>query len=119
MSEQTKNKIFWITLVVLILISIILTYIRIFIKKDYMIMSEVSCDSSVESCFVHTPEELCEESEDFSCVENTEEVFYKIIYKKASNIEYCNPSDLEEGEECPELECVEGESEEECYYEYK
>ncbi len=117
MSEKTKNKIFWSVFVILILYAVVATYMRVYVNKDYLISNEVSCDPSIEACFVYTPEELCDGSEEENCVENTEPEYYKIIYKKAANIPFCeyNP-DL--GESCPELTCVEGESEEECYYEY-
>jgi hypothetical protein len=118
MSEQTKNRIFWGVLILMIIYAVVATYIRVFVKMDYLIMNEVSCDTSSESCFVYTASEACAESEDeASCLEETEDWYYKYIYKKAANIPFCeyNP---ELGESCPELTCIEGESEEECYYEY-
>jgi hypothetical protein len=118
MTESNKNKIFWTIFALLIITSIFFTYMRIFVNKDYMLVKEVDCNSETESCFVHTPEDLCFESEDFDCVTKTEPEYYKIIYKKAANVPACNPNTLEEGEECPELVCEVGEVEEECYYEY-
>lgn len=118
MIEQTKNKIFWVVLILMVVYAIGATYVRVFVKMDYLMMNEVSCDPTGESCFVYTAEEACEESEDqATCLEETEDWYYKYIYKKAANIPFCeyNP---ELGEECPELVCEEGESEDECYYEY-
>jgi hypothetical protein len=118
MTEKTKNTIFWGILILMIVYAITATYMRVFVKMDYLMMNEVSCDPASESCFVYTAEEACEESEDqATCLEETELWIYKIIYKKAANIPACeyNP---ELGESCPELTCVEGESEEECYYKY-
>lgn len=117
MSEQTKNRIFWTILILMILYAVVATYIRVFVKMDYLIMNEVSCDPTTESCFLYTAEEACAESEDPDCLDETENWIYKIIYKKAANIPFCeyNP---ELSESCPELTCTEGEPEEECYYEY-
>ena len=117
MSEKTKNKIFWSVFVLLILYAFVATYLRVYVFQNYLISNEVSCDVVNESCFVYTPEQLCEGSEDPDCVTTTEPEYYKIIYKKADNIPFCeyNP-DL--GESCPELACLTNESEEECYYEY-
>lgn len=117
MSEQTKNRIFWGVLVLMIVYAIGATYVRVFVKMDYLMMNEVSCDPAIESCFVYTPEDLCVDSEEVDCVENTEPEYYKIIYKKAANIPFCEYNS-EAGESCPELTCVAGESEAECYYEY-
>lgn len=117
MSEKTKNKIFWSVFVLLILYAIVATYLRVYVYKDYLISNEVSCDIEKEACFVYTPEELCAGNEDTECVTTTESEYYKIIYKKAANIPFCeyNP---ELGESCPELACSESEPEDECYYEY-
>lgn len=117
MSEQIKNKIFWAILILMIVYAIGATYVRVFVNRDYLIMNEVSCDLSSESCFVHTPEDLCVDSEEADCVKNTEPEYYKIIYKKAATIPFCE-YDPEQGETCPELMCEDGESEKECYYEY-
>jgi len=118
MTESKKNKIFWTIFALLIIVSIFFMYMRVFVNKDYMLVQEVSCDSTTDSCFVHTPEDLCLESEDFDCVSKTEAEYYKVIYKKAANVPVCNPSTLAEGENCPELMCEDEEADEECYYEY-
>jgi hypothetical protein len=115
MSESKKNKIFWTILILLIVGSVFATYLRIFVYKDYMLVKEVSCDPSYESCLVYTAEDLCVESEDADCVQNTEAEYYKIIHKKAAHVADCDPETLAEGESCPELVCEEGE--EGCYYE--
>jgi hypothetical protein len=119
MTEQNKNRIFWGVLILMIMYAIVATYIRVYVKMDYLMMNEVSCNPASESCFVYTPEEACAdlESEDPNCVAETEPWIYKIIYKKAANISFCeyNP---ELGESCPELTCEPGEPTDECYYEY-
>lgn len=114
MSEEKKNKIFWLIFSLSIVASVIFTYVRVYVKLDYMLLKEVSCNPETESCFSYSPEELCDGSEEEGCLENTETEYYKIIHKKAANVKECVPTDTEE---C-ELYCEEGESEEECYYDY-
>jgi hypothetical protein len=117
LSEQTKNKIFWVVLILMIVYAVVATYIRVFVQMDYLMKNEVSCDPASESCFVYTAEDACAESTDPDCLSSTEDWIYKYIYKKAANIPFCeyNP---ELGESCPELMCEPGEPEDECYYEY-
>ena len=117
MTEKRKNTIFWTILILLIVYAIGATYVRVFVKMDYLIMNTVSCDPAIESCFVYTAEELCEESDDPDCLLYTEDYYFKYIYKKAANIPFCeyNP---ELGESCPEMFCEIGEPENECFYEY-
>lgn len=117
MTEKRKNTIFWTVLILLIIYAIGATYVRVFVKMDYLMMNEVSCDPQTESCFAYSIEELCEWSDDPNCLEEAEPWVYKIIYKKAGNIPFCeyNP---ELGESCPEIFCEIGEPEDECYYEY-
>ena len=98
-----------------IVIAVVLLYIRIFIYRDYWLVKEVECDPNNESCFIYTPEELCEESEDINCINTTEPEYYKIIHKKAFNVDECG---FEDSETCSELLCGNSESESTCYYEY-
>jgi hypothetical protein len=115
MSEKTKNKIFWLVFIFFILGSIVFTFVKIFINLDYKLVAEVSCNPETESCFIYTPEELCE-GEGSECLLNIQAKYYKIIYKKALNIPVCN-IDISDGG-CPEFVCEQGESDRECYYEY-
>jgi hypothetical protein len=114
--ERKKNIIFWVVFISIIIVAVALTYVRVFINKDYLVVDEVSCDPATEDCFVYTAEDLCAESEVENCTEETRDEYYKIIYKKAANVPFCE-YDPELGESCPELTCEVGESEEECYYE--
>lgn len=115
MSDEKKNKIFWLTFFFLIIVVVASTYARVYLRHDYMIRGETACDPASESCFVYTEYDLCEDSENADCIHNTEPQYYKIIHKKASNIKECVIG--EEEEEC-EIICEEGELKKECYYEY-
>jgi hypothetical protein len=113
---KIQNRIFYTILILLILGSVGVTFYKIVIKKDYQIIAETSCDiETEEGCFVYTDEEtgevsyykqisknaqsiyLCEATEEklgcneeLSCVEGEENCSYT----------YCDPENLEEGEEC-------------------
>lgn len=89
------SKIIFGLLIVLVVFSIAATYYRVFVKEDYLISAEISCDPQVESCFVWPGEDGEADS------------YYKIIKKKAANIPFCDPH----VGECPELSCDEGEAE--------
>jgi hypothetical protein len=104
---DTKTKIFWFMMTLLIIVSLALTAYRYLIKKDYIIQAEVDCDPYSEACFVwNCDPESQEEGE--KCTGNSEDDiwYYKIINKNASRIKKCDSTD----EECEELICEEGES---------
>lgn len=86
------SKIIFGILIALVIFSIVATYYRVFVKEDYLISAEISCDPAIESCFVWE--------------EEGETSYYKIIKKKAANIPFCDPH----VGECPEPICEEGEA---------
>jgi len=107
------NRIFYFVLFLMIAISIVLTFVKIVIQKDYQITAEVSCDPNFEKCFVWE----CDPTEDDTCPENPADriSYYKIISKKASNIEACEATEEKIG--CgEELSCVQREPS--CFYTY-
>jgi hypothetical protein len=109
MSESTKNKIFFTVFFLLLIASVSFTYYRIFIKENFLIINEVSCDPSIETeCFV-SEEVVCEDIEDNTTC-STEIYYFKKITKFAYNIPECTD------EECEELICLE--NEEGCEYTY-
>lgn len=97
------NRIFYIILALLILGSIAATFVRIVVLKDYQIVAETSCDTTIEKCFSYTDEESGEIS------------YYKLISKKAASIIACEATEEKDG--CnEELTCTEGEIS--CSYTY-
>jgi len=99
------NRIFYAIFILLIIISVGVTFWRIVIQKDYQIEAEVSCDPALESCF-HYEGVTCNEG-DTECV-SEESYDYKMISKKAANIYACEKT--EEKIDCgEELSCLEGE----------
>jgi hypothetical protein len=95
-----KSKILFIIFFAAIFISVIFTFYRIFILKDYYIRMEMSCDPAEEKCFVRT----CDPDSDSECPADVNERtdYYKIIEKKAIAIPDCKS----ENNECPEINCI-------------
>jgi hypothetical protein len=111
--EHKANKIFYIVIFSLIFVSILVTFFKIVLLKDYQIVAQVSCDPTTEKCFVS----VCDPDTDDSCsaassiAERT--TYYKKISKKAANIAACEASDFKAG--CTgELSCLSGEKD--CSY---
>lgn len=88
---DTKTKIFWSATVLLILISVGLTFNRYIIKKDYIVQAQIDCDPYSENCFVWNCDPASQEDGE-SCTGDPEEDtwYYKIINKNASKIQICD-----------------------------
>ncbi len=95
---DVKSQYLFLILGLLIVGSIIITYHRIVVLRDYEVVAHISCDSEREQCFT-------EEDGD-------QTYYYKIIHKQARYMASCNPDE----EECPELSCAVGEPK--CFVEY-
>lgn len=95
-----KSKIFFIVFALLIAGSVAMTYWRIVVKRDYLVLAQTACDPETEACFVYECDPETEE-----CTGDPEEdtSYYAKIKKKAFNFPQC-----EEGE-CPDPVCDEGE----------
>ncbi len=105
------NNIFNIILLLLILGSVGVIFYKIVVIKNYQIVAEVSCDPTVEKCFVYE----CDPADDETCPENITDrtSYYKKISKKANTIYLCEKTEEKLG--CgEELSCTEGETD--CSY---
>jgi hypothetical protein len=115
MTEKTKNKIFWTIFILLIVGSVVATYLRIYVWKDYQIVAQTSCNPQTEeSCFVQKTDTATttESGEEATA---TEISYYKLISKKAANVYACEQTT--EKMDCnEELTCLENEAN--CSYEY-
>jgi hypothetical protein len=107
-----KSKIFFLVFFLLIIASVAVTYWRIMVKRDYIISAQQDCDPATEQCFVSS----CDPESDSECAATPEKertTYYKIIKKNAKNIPLCDA----QKDECPkELTCADGEAE--CSFEY-
>ncbi|MDR3559496.1 MAG: hypothetical protein P4L58_03790 [Candidatus Pacebacteria bacterium] len=97
-----KTKIFFGVFFGLIAITIVVTFCKFFILKDYYIQAQADCDPTKEACFVTT----CDPSQDDTCpTDPAKQTSYtKLIRKKASEIPLCDPSD----KSCDALACGSG-----------
>ena len=91
-----KSKILFWVFGILLIASIGITFYKYIVKKDYIIMTQISCDPQIESCF-YVP---CEGAD---CPAEID--YYKIINKKAFNIEICDSEALD----CNPLVCQDAE----------
>lgn len=105
---NTKIKIFWFIMGILIFVSFGLTAYRYLIKKDYIIQAQTDCDPYTEACFVWECD-INSEEEGEKCTGNPDEDiwYYKIIKRNASRIPLCDSAD----ENCQALICEENEAE--------
>ncbi|MDP1620301.1 MAG: hypothetical protein Q8L11_01095 [Candidatus Moranbacteria bacterium] len=106
------ERIFFLVFILLIVGSIGVTYWKIMVKRDYVIVAQADCDPYEEKCFVH----ICDPdpaADGEWCMGDPEEDtwFTKNISRMAYNIPDCDPN----GEDCTALVC--GEGEDNCSYE--
>jgi len=102
-----KSKLLIAIVTLLILISILITFWRIMIQRDYIIENQIDCDPYTEKCFIWE----CDPAstvEGEACTGDPEMDiwYYAVAQRKAANIPFCNP---EEDENCVPFECLEGE----------
>jgi len=117
-----KSKILIWIVIILILGSIGATYWRIFVKKDYIVSSQIDCDPYAEQCFIWECDPASQ-VEGEACTGDPEADiwYYKIAERKAANIPLCDPNTDEsclpfqcEADEtdCAETLCEEGNADE-------
>ena len=115
MPESLKNKIFWFIFILLIILSVIFTFVRVYIWKDYQVVAETSCDPKIEQACFARESEVGPTAENGLIATTTETTYYKIIDKKAASISACEKTEDKIG--CgEELTCTDGEVS--CTYQY-
>lgn len=104
---DTKSKILFSFLGILIVLSVSASYYRYMVLHDYLVEAHVDCDPSLEICFVWE----CDPETEGECTGDEEEDtwYFKIAHRNAKNITSCDPQD----EECQQFQCPE-EGEEAC-----
>ena len=99
-----KTRIFFLVFFGLIAISVLVTFFKYFVQKDYYIKAEAECDPYTEKCFVY----VCDPETEKDCPEDEGErtSYYKYIEKKAYLIPLVDPN----SEDFPGIECQKGEN---------
>jgi hypothetical protein len=108
-----KSKIFFIILGLLITGSILTTYYRTMISKNYITEAQADCDPYAQKCFIWEcdPQSNVEGEK---CTGDPEKDiwYYSLVERNSSKIPLCDPND----ENCKALECSENETD--CSYIY-
>jgi len=110
-NTKTVNNIFYVVIFLLVGSSVLFTYLNVVARRDYQMLAEISCEPSIEKCFIWE----CDPLDDATCPENPADriSYYKKISKKYSTILECEATVDKLG--CmPELSCVTGETS--CFY---
>ena len=101
-----KSAIFLTAFVSLLAISVGITFLRIYVQKDYIIQNQIDCDPYVEKCFIwECDPESTEEGEACTGDPENDIWYYAIAQRNANMIPTCDPND----ENCLPFECAEGE----------
>ena len=101
-----KSTILLSVFILLVVISVGLSFYKYFILRDYTIQSQVDCDPYSEACFIYRCDSTVEECSGDPVADTW---YYKLVDRKAKNLPSCNPE--EEG--CDVVTC--GENENGCF----
>lgn len=90
MGSMKGVKLFTLVIILASVVSISVSFYKFYIARDYLIFSNVSCDSTLHSCFVGDSDATSQ--------------YYEKVSKIANTIPVCN------GwlNQCPELSCTQG-----------
>jgi len=91
------------TFFLVIITVVIITFLKYFYLKDYIIQAEAECDPMAEECFIYE----CVPGVDEDCAEDPDDPeamlsYYKLVEKKAFLVPLCDPND----ENCDALNCA-------------
>ncbi len=103
-----SSRVFFLVAFILITGSIVVTYYRFFIARDYVVQEEVGCDPYTEACFIFVCDPLVDEECTGDSSEDTS--YYKLMDRVAKNAPLCEVGD----ETCDTSVCSPGETE--CYF---
>ncbi len=97
-----RSKALFVLLGVLIAGSIVVTYWRYMIKRDYVIQAQIDCDPEKESCLIWRCDPASSvDGEECTGVPDKDIWYYKVLSRNAKNIPDCDPKD----ESCTAYQC--------------
>ncbi len=81
-----------------VIISVVISFCKFWLLRDYDIQAQLPCNPSSEACFIYA----CDSSVEECTGDPASDIFYyKIIHRNAQNIPLCDPAD----ESCQALTC--------------
>lgn len=97
-----KSKTYLVVFSLLVIGSVVATFIRIFILKDYVIESQIDCDPAKDACFIWecTPDAV-DETERCTGDPDNDIWYYQLAERSASHVPLCDPND----ETCHPFDC--------------
>lgn len=105
---ERSSRVFFLVISVLIAGSVVVTYYRFFVARDYLVQAQADCDPYTEACFVYVCDPLEEEGCTGDLLEDTS--YHKLIDRLARNVPLCEADE----ETCIVLPCATDETE--CSY---
>jgi hypothetical protein len=100
-----KSKIFFAVFFTLIAGTVIVTYMKYFVAKDYYIEAQADCDPYTEKCFVWKCDPNATDESEKCTGDPEKDIWYFQKVKKVANlVPLCNPDD----ENCDALSCSPG-----------
>jgi hypothetical protein len=104
--QSRGGKILLIVICILIAGSVVATYWRIVVKRDYIVQAQIDCDPESENCFIWKCDpNSTEEGEACTGDADNDIWYYKLFFRNAKNIPNCDPDD----EDCTAYVCDPGE----------
>ncbi|MCW1888632.1 MAG: hypothetical protein KIH67_003715 [Candidatus Moranbacteria bacterium] len=100
---RNYSRILTLGLVILFATSLVFSFYKFYIVRDYMVYGHTECDPSENTCFVY---ECDVASEDCTGDPEEDTEYYALIQKNASQIPTCDPHK----EECEPLACASDEA---------
>jgi hypothetical protein len=99
---DTKSRILLVLLLSLIVLSVSASYYRFVVLQDYIVISEIDCDPSLESCFVWICDPEVDGEDECTGDPADDTWYYKMAFRNAMFISDCDP---DEDENCLPFEC--------------
>ena len=93
-----ESRMMFLFFVMVLILSVGLSFFRFFVLRDYPIQSQIECDPYTESCFIYHCDSAVEECTGDSVADTS---YYKLLDRNAHNIPLCNPVE----ESCTPLIC--------------
>ncbi len=84
-----KSRILFLVFFIVLAGSVLATYYKYIVIRDYIIEAQINCDQTMEACFIS----VCDPDNGEECAGNLQEdiTYFKILHRNAKNIPICDP----------------------------